>query len=389
MAPALCGGCRAKGRTTATGAATGWRVGAKPTVVIGASDSSAATSLDRVAGAAILSDGRIVVTDGALGRSRVSVFSPEGRYISTLGGPGDGPGEFRWTWGVQAGPHDSVFVWDKAPQRLTVFTSGGRLARTAQLLIGGSLAGTQGLDHVTRLRDGTWVGLGYQDIVPTAPGEIRRDTIPIGLFDGALHGFRRIARLPGLMSAESRSGDGPPPFSPSALDAAWGRCVFTSTGDTPSIAAYSSAGKLVTSIHGPGEGRPVTQADIDTLLAYRLRLSRTARDSTFVRQSLREGARTDSLPYYHQIIADEWGQLWLEKYEPPLGMGTLWYVVSQSGGEVGTVRLPTVTWVFSITHKGILGSTHNALGEERVELFPFVGMPTGHPDPLSQCVPGG
>jgi len=362
-------------------------VGETPTVVLGASDSSSQSSLYFVTGAALLSDGRIIVTDGGWGRSRVSIFSPEGRYVSTIGETGDGPGEFRGTWGVQAGPNDSIFVWDEAPQRMTVFSRQGRLSRTAHLLIGGVLAGTEGFGSVARLADGTWAGIGYQPVVDVAPGEIRRDTIWIGLIDGLFERFRPIVRVPGMMSTKGANAVGQPPFGPAVFTASWGRCLFVSRGDTPDVAVYSSAGRLVTSFRGPGRGRPLTQANVDTLLAYRLRHASTARDSTLLRRWLRESGRTDSLPYYHQVLVDEWGDLWLEKYEPPVGMGTIWYVVSQSGAEAGTAHLPTAMAVYSITHKGVLGLTRGSLGEERVDLFPFLAMPTEHPAALPQCVP--
>lgn len=383
----LSGGCRAKGNESTARSAGGWKVGRNPAVVIGAAGSSGQGSLYFVTGAAMLSDGRIVVTDGGWGRSRVSVFSRAGRFVSVIGGTGEGPGEFQGTWGVQAGPNDSSFVWDQALQRLTVFSRDGRVARMANLRVAGSLLGTEGLNGILRLADGTWVGDQYQAMVPTPPGEIRRDTMAIGLLDGALNDFRPIAHLPGRMTTETANATAPPPFSPEVVDATWGRCVFVSSGETRSVDVYSSGGKLLRTIQGPGQARPVTQADLDTLLAYRLRRVTSGRGSTFVHQWVREAGRTDSVPYYHQIVADEWGQLWLEKYEPPVGMGTLWYVVSQSGEEVGTVRLPAVMWVYSITRKGVLGQTRGRLDEERVELFPFVATPPDHPQPLPECAP--
>lgn len=112
-----------------------WTVGSEPTALIGTLDADEDASLYQVQDAARLSDGRIAVADGGLGRSRVSVFSPEGQHLGGFGRTGDGPGEFRWVTSLQAGPDDSVFAFDASLQRLTVFSQSGQLSRTVDFRI--------------------------------------------------------------------------------------------------------------------------------------------------------------------------------------------------------------------------------------------------------------
>jgi hypothetical protein len=356
-----------------------------PVLVIGASGSSSEESLYQPQGVARLSDGRVAVADGGLGRSRVSVFSPEGRHLRTLGGTGDGPGEFRWATSLQAGPDDSLYAFDAQLQRLTVFSKDGQLARTVNFRIPAGLVGSDGLIRVARLSDGVWVGRGMESVVSAAPGEIRRDTIAVGLLDGMLRDFRLLERVPGLMTTRVADGRfGGPPFTPTALEATWGRCVFVAAGETPSIAVYASDGRLVTRFDGPGRPRPVTQEHLDSLLQFR---AEGAPESTKprIRQWIEEAARPDELPYYNQMVVDEAGRLWLQEYEPPVGSGPSWYVLSQSGRWLGTATLPKRIRAFNVSGAGVLLTRMGELDEARVELQPFTASPAEAVEPLPRC----
>ncbi|WP_439644132.1 hypothetical protein [Gemmatimonas sp.] len=54
----------------------------------------------------------------------VTVISPRGRVLRTIGRPGAGPGEFRGIGNVQAGEGDTLFVFDNVLQRINAFRSG-------------------------------------------------------------------------------------------------------------------------------------------------------------------------------------------------------------------------------------------------------------------------
>lgn len=366
-----------------------WEVGVDPVVAMGVNGADANESLYRTQAAALFSDGRVAVADGGLGRSRVSVFSADGRYLRPLGATGDGPGEFRWITSLQVGPGDSLFVFDSQWQRLTVFSPDGALARTARFQIPLKVVGSDGLSGVWRLADGAWVGRGMESVEDAAPGQIVRDTIAIGLLEGDLTGFRPLEYLPGRMSTRVADGRfGSPPFSPGVVSATWGRCVFMSTAEDPSVSVYSSDGQFVTGFQGPGRARPVTQEDIDALLEFRMKDAPEAAKPR-IRGWVEEAARPTALPYYGQMVADEWGQLWLQRYEAPTGPGRHWYVVSQSGRLMAEVMLPERSRVFGITRAGVLRSTQNELDEEAVELLPFTTLPKQMADPLPQCDASG
>lgn len=73
-------------------------VSAEPEVEIGVETGAEEYMLSNVGGAVRLSDGRIVVADGDALVLRV--YDADGRYLSSMGGRGGGPGEFGYLFGL-------------------------------------------------------------------------------------------------------------------------------------------------------------------------------------------------------------------------------------------------------------------------------------------------
>lgn len=367
-----------------------WRVGDEPAFVIGSLGSGPESSLYQVSGAVRLSDGRVVVANG--GNSQLVEFSPEGRYLSSIGRDGQGPGEFYWLTSLQRGPNDSLFAFDGQMQRLTVFSGDGRLERTARFEVEADVRGRDALVSAKRLADGVWVGRARDTNVHGAPGEIMRDTISVGLLDGALDALQPLAHLPARMTATivrgGRRSWTAPAFSPRPVLALWGRCVFMSSAEDRSIFVFSSEGEPVTTFQGPGSPRSVTQEHVESWLDFKLTVNNVPEEE---RQETRRRLATyphpATLPYYSHMVADQWGHIWLQEYSPPDGLGRRWYVLSQSGRLLGEVTMPKRMRAFEITEDGVLARTLGELDEEMVELFPLSRRPSAPAPPLAECEP--
>ena len=379
--------CSPEDPAEAGGAPVAWEVAAEPTLVIGALGSETTLHLAWPS-APRLSDGRILVADGGLS-PRLSVFSPAGEALGTIGREGDGPGEHGLIGSVQAGPDDSIFVYDRGHQRLSVFASDGHLARSATLAVTPGPTGEGGpLRGVTRLHDGVFVGRGDERPRPSEPGTIVRDTIPIGLVDGLLEDFRMLEALPGMMwtttEVDGRRLFGDAPFSPVVLHATWGRCVFVSSGESPRIAVYASDGVLVAEFDGPGVLRPVTEQHLDTRLTWTLRRA-SEEEHPSTHRFMQSVATTEHLPYYFALLVDPWGHVWLQEYEPPWGQGPRWYVLSQSGEHLANVTMPKDMTVHEIGAYGVLAKTVGEYDEERIEVLPWITEPSRAAPPLAEC----
>lgn len=371
-----------------TRTADAWNVAAQPRLVVGTEASVPGGVLDLVRDAAQLTDGRVVVANGGLS-SRLPMYSAQGEYLGSVGREGEGPGEFRWITKVETGPHDSLFVFDASLQRMTVFLPDGEVARTASFVPVGDVRGS-GLQSVTRMADGqTWVGRGRSRIRAGPANVILRDTVSIGLLDTTFSEFRVLQDLPDQMMTTTEIGGRrafrSPAFSPAVVHAVWGRCIFLSKGDDSSISVFGAEGSVVAGFEGPGVPRPVAARHLEVREEALLRAA-PEDAGPFVRRMFRDEAKTTHLPYYHAMIADEWGQIWLQKYTPPWGMGRSWYVISQSGDWLGEVEMPKVLTVFSITQDGVLAGARGEFDEETVELFPWTRLPVEMADPLPECV---
>lgn len=111
-------------------AAETWSLSAEPVVEIGAG-ANPDVALYEITDVAPLAGGRVAV--GTLTPSRALVFEPDGTLAATLGGEGEGPGEFSMVRSVAPLGGDSVAVWDPSRRRISVFAADGALVREVDL----------------------------------------------------------------------------------------------------------------------------------------------------------------------------------------------------------------------------------------------------------------
>jgi sugar lactone lactonase YvrE len=80
---------------------------------------------------AVDKNGNIYVLDS--GNARVQKFAPDGRYLSTIGRKGQGPGEFMMPDGIDFDREDGLVVSDGAQSRIQAFPKGGKDIKTIVL----------------------------------------------------------------------------------------------------------------------------------------------------------------------------------------------------------------------------------------------------------------
>jgi hypothetical protein len=69
---------------------------------------------------AFLPDGRFLIADG-LDNHRVMLMDSEGRYLSEVGGQGDGPGQFNGVHAIAVGAGGRIYALDRSGGRINVF----------------------------------------------------------------------------------------------------------------------------------------------------------------------------------------------------------------------------------------------------------------------------
>jgi len=105
--------------------ASALRIASEPSLVLGQTDRPG-HAFGTVVGAVRLPDGGLAVLDQM--SSALSFFAPDGAWLRSVGGPGDGPGEFRRPVALRLAPDGSLEVEDRAG--LTRFGADGTLLDT-------------------------------------------------------------------------------------------------------------------------------------------------------------------------------------------------------------------------------------------------------------------
>ena len=62
-------------------------------------------------------------------KKRISVFDKEGTYVKTLGGIGQGPGEFQWPWSISISPQKKILIVDLMKRVVSIFSLEGRFEK--------------------------------------------------------------------------------------------------------------------------------------------------------------------------------------------------------------------------------------------------------------------
>ena len=84
---------------------------------------------------AVDAQGRLCVLDS--GNHRVQVFSPDGKYIKTIGRQGQGPGEFFMPNSIDLDRNGNLYVSESNAARIQAISPDGKIAKTVKLTEGG------------------------------------------------------------------------------------------------------------------------------------------------------------------------------------------------------------------------------------------------------------
>ncbi|MFW6201407.1 MAG: hypothetical protein ACOC8B_02435 [Gemmatimonadota bacterium] len=116
-------------RETAWETADEWRLEPEPSVAIGVVDGGPeAYQLFRVTDAVRFPGDTVVVANS--GTAELRYYDAEGRYVRSVGGSGEGPGEYRMIGFVDRLGSDSLIVWDGNLRRGTILGRDGGFGRT-------------------------------------------------------------------------------------------------------------------------------------------------------------------------------------------------------------------------------------------------------------------
>ncbi|MFI5235029.1 MAG: hypothetical protein ACHQXA_04905 [Gemmatimonadales bacterium] len=367
----------------AWGPGQGWSIGTAPSLDLSAATTGPDADFGRIVGLTRLSDGRIVIADGA---NLLRLFSPAGRFLYTIGGSGRRIGQFRVLQAVFRGPADTMITFDIGTSTITTFDPNGAVVDTASIPVD---AGSNGYIPEGVTVEGDLVLLRDETPIPFpgAPWSVRLDSGLVlqvsrkGVFRDMIGRFpsRETFGLP-----VPRAGDGARVLVPAnrplgrvGAFAVRGDTVWISTGAAAEVTAYVGA-RAVRTIR---IGRSPAIVPESLIAEYKRRRradagpGRGVIDSIYT-ASLDSMPFPDYLPAQGRILVDPAGDLWLQA--PGLddlhpGDATLtWTVLAPSGEWLGAVTFPPEFSPREIGSDYVLGLwVGDTTGAIHVRLYPL------------------
>jgi hypothetical protein len=360
-----CGSEPAPAGEAALPAGAPLRFAATPRVSIGVIEGDTLQQFQRIVTPFLLSNGLLAVPDA--GAMTIRVFQADGDHVITLGGEGEGPGEFRMLTAAWA-RGDTIEAYDPRVARITRFAPDGSVETVS--VSGGRPVADAAIP--APLADG-WAVYGVR--VP-APG--RRDSLTVshvsrsGEVQGELgwtEGFLRFAAL---------DLGGPVPLSPKPLFAAAGGRVYIGDAMLPRVRVIEPGGAPLPDIAWQPGPQPSVDETLRTVIDTAV--ARAPGDRFAGRAYLEAAPVPQQLPVYWGMIADSEGFLWIRPYEPlehaaalgglrNPGEGGRWIVFAPDGSQVTEIDVPADLQPVSITRDAVVGIHRDDLDVESVRVY--------------------
>ncbi len=336
-----------------------------------------------VVDAALLSDGRIVAANA--GMHELRYFAPDGALERSVGGEGEGPGEFRLLSFVDVAPDDSVFVSDPRQRRVSVFTSAGDFARHFSLVPPNEGALPR---YLARFADGRIAASLFNVVSPQEieDGRVLRGDATYLVYAADGTGAQTVGTLPSLPSYVrmfrtrgqlSAVGIESIPFATGARAAFGPQGFALGTGDAYEIRVHGRDATLRRLIRWPGERAVVTPELIEALVRERAGETEDPEARREARESLSDLPLPERLPAYDDLSLDRLGYVWAREPLRPGETRVRWTVFDTSGAMSARVELPRDFTAYEIGADHVLGRFEDELGVEHVQLHRLRRSPGG------------
>ena len=358
-----------------------------PSLRMGAIDGAEPFLFENIVSVARDMQHNLVVADA--GSLEIRVFDDGGNHVKTMGGRGEGPGEFQWFDGMWTVDDGKIVVANGLPPaRITQFGSDGVVTEHARLT-GIESSPLPILTPLGLVGTGSMVSMVEHLVYEDHRKPFRA---PVLFLRHRLDGFLidTIARLPGrpgtVLAAPNRtaSGMGLPPLpmsvGPTAAGSPDGIAItsgedyevrfFDTSGTLRRIMRLTEAPPLRTSAHMRQYAIAMVR---NTCKRYGVEFeadcpSGEERMVTEQLEFLHSLPLMDRLPGYVQLHYADTGELWALRYGLRSAPERRWDVFGLDGSHLGYVDVPGALNVYGIRHAQIFGVTRDELGVERIEI---------------------
>jgi hypothetical protein len=332
----------------------------------------------RVGTGVLLPDGSAVVTDAIMRSADVLRIRSDGASHSILARSGQGPTEVRGVTSLRVLGPDELLVEDDGNSKLMLFLRDS-LERTVSVAGNAELRGLYvlGADDAGGLLMTT--GSFRTDFTePWLPGwMVRLDLESV-----------RPDTVASYDLAAFRPRNQPySPFQPQGVVTASGGRFVHGRVDLPALTWRAPDGEVEQILRWNPEPEPVTDADVQEVLAFmaadlrRVNPTMAAEDLDRFIADQQEGMVIPAgatLPHFGLIHGDGEGGVWLAEFDPASpGRSSRYHVVGSDGIWLGTVDLPAGFRILDVSGDRVLGVLKDDMDVESVAVFAI------HTEPLA------
>lgn len=350
-----------------------WQLSDRPVLTLGAVEGTGPDVFGSVAGAVRLSSGAVMIADGK--GLNVRLFSSDGEFLNSTGRRGGGPGEFQTMQSMGRCAGDSVFIYDPAQFRVSVFASSGTLARIVDV----REATNSGAPPYAFFCNNAGVIAFLHRPPPRPPaGEgPHRDDVAITLVlrDGAVV---HLGNFPASERYFDGSQDFPRPLGRRTSIAIGSDVVYlgtgdyVGTGDAFEVAVFSLRGERTRTVRETIPRTSVTATHVAQFINEQV-ARRSSQDARRAAREFYAGLEYPAtFPAFGRLMVDPAANLWIEQYTVPGEEVTLWRVYSRGGAPISTLELPTGFQLMEAGADYVLGVWRNYLGVEFVRIYELI-----------------
>jgi hypothetical protein len=324
-----------------TGALPEWSLEDRPFLVVGEKADDPHHELHRVGQAKLLPDGGLLITNA---REEMRIYSAGGNHRITIGGRGQGPGEFEALWDAFPVGPDEVLAYD-------VLGPGVELSRfkvsTGQLIEEWKLNARVSLPNGLKFL-GSGIAIGITWSMPERPpaegafvvnAVLATYDIRVGLLD-------TVVVLLGLSFAVDPNGPQSVQFSPEALSTAAANRIYGGWSGRYEIWVHDSSRSPVQVIRAEAIAEPVTDQ------------MRKAVGEVWL-ETRSPKAFAEALPFYIRLLATPDNWLWVRRYPPPEATEHRWDIFDPEGQFRGMLRIPAGYRLTEVGSDYVLGVWRN------------------------------
>lgn len=330
-----------------------------PDLQLGSERGPESTQFHRITRVVDLVDGRIAVLN--YGSSELRVFDRSGRLLQRLGGPGDGPGEFRAPRLVPSMRDDALLIFDHRSARFTRMTVADSVLLVSRPGFRGDPVGAVG--NRVLMREMGPVPAG----VPTGQSTQYATFRLADLESGTEH---VIGTWPGREWYVAPPTSLSVPFHTLPSAAAHETGFLLTYGELPEIVKYDSSGRRKEILRLREDPQPVTRQ----LLAQYLKVRNATERLKELYGSM---ALPSAVPAFSGLLVDRLGWIWAEMYRVELDGPRTWIIFDTQGRARGYVVTPDRFDVYAIGADHMLGRWRDELDVEHVRRYRLIRAPTG------------